>query len=369
MNKGRKIVKAIVLGVMIVSMAATVNATNLNDQADQLEDDRNELVSEQKRLEQKLANLTESMKQAESEIAAMRAEIEAVEESLVQAKVDENSQYERMKIRIQYMYENNNTNFLQLLMESDNLTDFLSTAEYVRKMSEYDRDKLDEFAVTIRSIEDKEAQLQADYQRLSELQVSIAEQSKEAERLLSENASELASLNRELDDIRQQIKQAEEESKKQQEQEEANKPSNKPATGTTKPPATSGNGKFTHPCPGLSYISSTFSEVRDGVNDPNPHKGVDMAAAKGTPIYAAAAGKVLYARWSSTAGYWVVIDHGDGFVTKYMHMFEAPYVSEGQRVKKGQHIGGVGNTGNSFGNHLHFQVELHGKAVNPMKYL
>ncbi len=373
MNKGRKIMKGLVLGVMIVSMAVTVNATNLNDQANQLEDDRDTLVSEQKSLEQKLAQLTESMRQAEEEIAAKREEIEAVEEALVQAKVDENSQYESMKIRIQYMYENNNTNFLQLLMESDNLTDFLNTAEYVRKMSEYDRDKLDEFAMTVRSIEDKEAQLQADYQYLSDLQVSIAAQCEEAEQLLYEKSSELVALDDELEDIRKQIERAEEEEKKQQEQIEANNSSNtsvtKPSSGTTKPPVVSGNGMFTHPCPGLSYISSTFSEVRDGVNDPNPHKGVDMAAGRGTPIYAAAAGRVVYARWSSSAGYWVVIDHGDGLVTKYMHMFEAPYVSEGQQVKKGQHIGGVGNTGNSFGNHLHFQVELNGKAVNPMNYL
>ena len=79
---------------------------------------------------------------------------------------------------------------------------------------------------------------------------------------------------------------------------------------------------------------------------------------------AAAAGTVLIARYSSSAGYWVVIDHGNGLTTKYMHMFEMPYVREGQKVVKGQHIGGVGTTGQSTGNHLHFQVSLNGNVID-----
>ncbi len=360
--------KCAVAGVLVFSMALTVQATNLQNQKDQIEDERNEVAAEQQSLEAKVNRLSASMKQAEADIAAKHAEIEATEEELLQAKIDENRQHESMKARIRYMYENNNVNWIQLFMESDNLTDFLTTAEYISKMSEYDRNKLNEFAMTVRSVEEKDLQLQAEYKKLSELQETIQAQKTEAEQLLREKSSELDGLNAQLKEIRAQIKKAEEEEKRQQPQQSTqSKPNNN--TSTQRPPVTSGNGRFTHPCPGLSYISSTFSEVRDGVNDPNPHKGVDMAAERGTPIYAADAGTVLYARWSTSAGYWVVIDHGDGLITKYMHMCEQPSVSEGQWVARGQHIGGVGNTGNSFGNHLHFQVELNGKTVNPMKYL
>lgn len=373
--KGNRLIKSIAAGVLVLSVALTANATNLQNQKDQIEDERNEAVAEQQSLEARVNSLTRSMKQAEADIAAKRAEIEATEEELLQAKIDENSQYESMKTRIRYMYENNNVNMIQLFMESDNLTEFLTTAEYITKMSEYDRDKLDEFSMTVRAVEEKELQLQAEYQKLSDLQETIAAQRKEAQHLLDEKSSELANLNDQLKDIRNQIKKAEEEAKRQQPQEPANSSSNQPSNNTStntskpKPPVVTGNGRFTHPCPALKYISSTFSEVREDVGNTAPHKGVDFAANAGTPIYAADAGKVLYARWSDSAGYWVVIDHGDGLVTKYMHMYQHPSVSEGARVVKGQYLGGVGNTGNSYGNHLHFQVELNGKAVDPMKYL
>ena len=119
----------------------------------------------------------------------------------------------------------------------------------------------------------------------------------------------------------------------------------------------------------MSWQSSYFGEVRQGIGDTRPHKGHDYAAAEGTPIYAAAAGTVITAGYSYSAGYWVVINHGNGLVSKYMHMYAMPAVRAGQRVAKGQYIGGVGTTGQSTGNHLHFQVEEYGVAVNPSKYM
>lgn len=127
-----------------------------------------------------------------------------------------------------------------------------------------------------------------------------------------------------------------------------------------------GNGQFTHPCPGMTYQSSYFGEVREF--ELGGHKGNDYAAPQGTPTYAAAAGTVKIAGWSDSAGNWVVIDHGNGLVTKYMHHSRV-LVSAGQTVRKGQQIGEVGSTGQSTGPHLHFQVEVDGVAVHPDKYL
>ncbi len=128
----------------------------------------------------------------------------------------------------------------------------------------------------------------------------------------------------------------------------------------------SGSGYFTHPCPGMTYQSSYFGEVRSF--DSRPHKGNDYAAPTGTPTYAAAAGTVITAGWSNSAGNWVVISHGNGLVTKYMH-HSSICVSAGQRIAKGQQIGYVGSTGYSTGAHLHFQVELNGRPVNPNNYM
>lgn len=127
-----------------------------------------------------------------------------------------------------------------------------------------------------------------------------------------------------------------------------------------------GNGIFTHPCPGMTMQTSYFGEIREF--EVGGHKGNDYAAPVGTPTYAAADGVVTVSGWSDSAGYWVVIDHGGGLVTKYMHHSRLT-ISQGVAVRKGQQIGEVGSTGMSTGPHLHFQVEEDGVPVSPDKYL
>lgn len=124
-------------------------------------------------------------------------------------------------------------------------------------------------------------------------------------------------------------------------------------------------GTFANPCPG-AVVSSNFGmrEFRNSF-----HKGIDLATGNyNIPVYAAEAGTVTVAGTSDTAGNWVVIDHGNGLVTKYMHN-DKIYVTAGQHVEKGQQIALSGSTGDSTGNHLHFQVEENGVAVDPAPYL
>ena len=124
-------------------------------------------------------------------------------------------------------------------------------------------------------------------------------------------------------------------------------------------------GDFADPCPGAQLTSGFgWREFRNSY-----HKGIDLGTgSENIPVYAAAAGTVITAGWSDSAGNWVVIDHGDGLVTKYMHHKEI-YVEKGERVEKGQQIGLSGTTGDSTGNHLHFQLEINGAAVDPLPYL
>ena len=120
---------------------------------------------------------------------------------------------------------------------------------------------------------------------------------------------------------------------------------------------------MTWPLPGYSRLSTHFGEVIYG----NPHYAIDIPAPKGTPIVAAADGTVLLAGWNNSYGYWALINHSDGISTVYAHMTEGSLaVSPGQTVKKGQTIGGVGNTGFSFGNHLHFEVRTTAHRGHPL---
>ena len=375
MIKGKRLISGFLIGIMVISLALTAGATDIKDmkkEQQQLQEQRDEAASQEKSLSAKVKALSQSMNQTEQKLGKKRAEIAEAEQELIMAKVDEAEQYESMKLRIRYMYENGNVNLIELFLESEGITDFLNKAEYIRNISEYDREKLDEFQVTVQKVEDKELLLQGEYQELQNLQDSLAQQSKEAKQLLATKTSELAKIDADLKKIKNQISNAEAEAQRQKPSSNNNASGSGGSTNSSaqaKPPVVSGNGYFTHPCPGMSYQSSYFGEVRQGIGDTKPHKGHDYAASSGTPIYAAAAGTVIIAGWSDSAGYWVVISHGNGLVTKYMHMYQSPLVSSGQKVVKGQHIGGVGTTGQSTGNHLHFQVEVDGVAVNPSIYM
>ena len=137
--------------------------------------------------------------------------------------------------------------------------------------------------------------------------------------------------------------------------------------GTKERPTWHPTGSFRWPVSGR--ITSYFGGRKSpgGIGSTN-HKGLDIAAPKGTPVYASDGGTVTYSGWMSGYGYTVRIDHGNGYVTFYAHNSRL-LVSVGQHVHKGQQIAKVGSTGNSTGNHCHFEIRYNGVAKNPLNYL
>lgn len=417
MKKGRKLISGMLSGVLIISLALPVNATEVQEaqqKVDQLESQKETAEAEQNSLQAQVNELSGAIRQSTEDLAQKKEEIDVAEQELVNAKVEENEQYDSMKLRIKYMYEKGNINLIEVFMEAESFSDFVNKAEYIAQLTRYDREKLEEFQETVEQVKEKEEALQVEYEELAEIQDSLSAQKAEAETLLSQKSSELAAIEADLTQMQVQLQAAQEAERKRQEaieaeaqrqaalkaQEEARLAAEKKAqeelkaqqassssstsssssssssgsvsssnSSSSSSVVVSGSGYFTHPCPGMSYQSSYFGEVRLGIGDTTPHKGHDYAASAGTPIYAAAAGTVVIAGYSYSAGYWVVINHGNGLVSKYMHMCEMPMVSAGSRVAKGQQIGKVGTTGQSTGNHLHFQVELNGVAVNPSNYM
>ena len=378
---------ALSVGTVLPVHAETVQ--DAQNAVDQLQQQKDSVQAEKTTVETELKKIAEEMEKTQSKLDAKQAEITEAEENLVQAKVEENTQYQSMKIRIKYMYENGNMEFIEVLADSENISDFLNKTEYISKLSEYDRDKLKEFQKTVKAVEEQEAALQKEYEELNTLQTDLVNQQTQAQTLLNEKDVQLADLSSQLGSKMETLQKLVEEEKRrqeeaaeaarqqqlqQQEQQNQNNSNNNTGSGTgggstVTPPSSgnvsSGSGYFTHPCPGMSYQSSYFGEIREF--EVGGHKGNDYAAPTGTPTYAAAAGRVIIAGYSSSAGNWVVIDHGNGLVTKYMH-HSSICVSAGQYVERGQQIGAVGSTGQSTGPHLHFQVELNRVAVSPDQY-
>ena len=382
MIKGKRLLSLLLVTVLFFSMAFQVQATSYSDlkkKADKLEEQKEDAEKAGEKLEEKKEEAEKAKKELAKELNALlseseelqkkidkkEAEISEKEEELIGARNDENDQYESMKKRIKFMYENGNAQLIEILLNSENFGDFLNKAEYVSSISDYDRDMLKVFQKVTKEVKEQEQILKEEYLDMEEMQDQLIANQESLENLMETKASEIAALEGELAENEEKIaklKKAAETARRKQ-QEALN------TGGTAGDSLISGNGYFTHPCPGYTRISSYFGYREQPLPGASTnHKGMDFAAPTGTPIYAAAAGTVVTARYSGNAGNMIVINHGDGIVTIYMHC-HAMYVTAGQKVTKGQNIAIVGNTGNSTGPHLHFQVELNGVPVNPLNYL
>ena len=158
---------ALSVGTVLPVHAETVQ--DAQNAVDQLQQQKDSVQAEKTTVETELKKIAEEMEKTQSKLDAKQAEITEAEENLVQAKVEENTQYQSMKIRIKYMYENGNMEFIEVLADSENISDFLNKTEYISKLSEYDRDKLKEFQKTVKAVEEQEAALQKEYEELKSL--------------------------------------------------------------------------------------------------------------------------------------------------------------------------------------------------------
>ena len=337
-------------------------------------------------------------------IDAVKTSIAQTEINLSDAQTTEANQYSSMKLRIQYMYENGDESFLDILFSSDSMIDFLNNAEYISEISKYDREKLIEYGETkdritnlLANLETQKSELEtqeAKYEtELGELeeQKSVLDSKKSEQEVLQASYTDLYNAkNNELSNLESQ--QSDTEYKKQlalkeveeQEQlvEQARKEYaawlaelarlNKDADAAVAAKLAEINVTgFTWPVPGFNRITSQFGmRMHPILGYEKLHDGTDISGAgiNGTPILAAYSGTVVLAQSYWGYGNCVKIDHGGGVVTLYAHA-SAILVSVGQQVNAGDTIALVGSTGNSTGPHLHFSLIIKGEFVNPLDYV
>ena len=331
-----------------------------------------ELDASLTQLEQELDDLAGQISGKEQEIAAAGEELEA-------AKAAEEEQYQAMKLRIRYMYERGETSFLDLLFESESISELLNRAEYISQISSYDREKLTEYVQEKEDIAVREAALETERQELLALQESTEARQESMETLLAEKQAQLADYDSQIAGAQDQISAYEADIQAQEEkiraieaemkrrEEEARKQAEE--AGKTYTPVSLGNISFIWPCPSSSRITSQFggrSSPTEGAS--TNHKGVDIGASSGSDILAAASGTVSICTYSVSAGNYIMFDHGGGISTVYMHC-SSLLVSAGEKVTQGQVIAKVGSTGYSTGPHLHFGIRADGAYVNPLQYV
>ncbi len=330
-------------------------------------------------LDGKLNELSAQMTELTDALKGKEEAIRKTEQALSEAQALVDSQYESMKTRIKFMYEKGNTAYLEMLFSAESFADMLNKAGYINELSKYDRNMLLEYQETQAEIENLKGELQQEKEELVEIQEGVKANQQSVQTLMDAKTEELNSFENQITSKEELMKEYEEEiaaqdneikalesavaaEKKRLEEEAEN-------TGEEVRTQNYDGGQFVWPCPSYTRISSDYGyRIHPTLGVEKFHNGVDMAASAGSAILAAYGGTVVSASYNSTMGNYVMIDHGDGLFTIYMHASQL-LVSAGQKVEAGAQIALVGSTGRSTGPHLHFSVRLNGSYVSPWNYL
>ena len=341
--------------------------SDVKEEIDSLKTEKNTIQKYINQLDKKFDNLTAEIEEFEKKIEEKKTDIEETKKKLEEAKIACDEQYASMKLRIQFIYENPSASLFELVLTSDSVSEALNRADYVFAMSDYERQMMDKLVKTKEEIELQEITLEAELEELDMMQDELEKQKVKVNASINEKkgelrskAAEITSANAEQSDYQAQLK----------EQEKLLNEIEDQIARAANPEAYEGEVTgFIWPCPAYTRISSYFGPRPQPVPGASTnHKGIDLAAPYGADILASASGVVTTAKYSASAGNYVVIAHGNGMSTVYMHA-SSLLVSVGQNVRQGQVIAKVGSTGYSSGNHLHFGVIKNGTYVNPLNYI
>ena len=404
MSKKGKAVKMLcsilLIASMTVSYQSSVFAALTNDFIEESEGKKKEAEDNQKAVEGKLSQVKQMLKEVQNiksaldqamveadakledlnnsveilnaDITKLEEEIATTQAELIVAESVKEKQYYTMKKRIQYMYEKGNKNYIELLFTAGSFSDFLNTAEFVNKISKYDREMLNSYMDTVKDIEEKEAKLLIQEEELTKKHEALTLQLAAVENEMEQKQDAINMYTADINNKEAAIKEYEAYIAEQKAVVEALEAAilaeKKRLAEENKSAITYDGGQFAWPAPNYTRISDEYGErIHPILGTKQFHNGLDMAAPGGSPILAAYDGEVVAADYSATMGNYVMINHGDGLITIYMHA-SALEVSKGQVVVRGEEIAKVGTTGRSTGNHLHFSVRKDGSYVNPWNY-
>lgn len=347
----------------------------------ELENAKTALTGDVVELDSQMSEVSNDLLEVQNLLDTKEAELEKTTKELAQAKIDVEKQYEDMKLRIKFMYENGTMSYIQILLSSGSFSELLNKAEYIEQVSEYDRNMLQTYQDNRDKITRLEKDLKDQKEVLEQVKGDVEAKQTEMAGLISDKQTEIEGYESDIQNKEEAIKEyeamiAEQDSTIKALEASVAAAKAKRTQMTVSDNSTNaadqphyGGGAFVWPAPSYTRISDDYGyRTHPILGIQKFHSGVDMAAPSGSSILAAADGTVVAATYNATMGNYVMIDHGNGLYTIYMHA-SALYVSSGQSVSAGSTIAAVGSTGRSKGAHLHFSVRQNGSYVSPWNYL
>ena len=360
--------------------------SELRDQFQANENEMLNMVAEKDLIDQEIAILTEKIDNINAQIMSYGLLIADKQDELDKAQKDLRELTQKHKERIQAMEEEGELSYWEVLFKANSFADLLDRLNMVQEIAASDRRRMAELSAAADRVAETQAELNSEKEELEQskaeldaAQLVLEQKRLEADELLRKlvaKGAEFQALIDESEDLQDElmaeIAQAEKDLKTAEYQEWLATyvpPTTRPGNDTTPSIQAPSSSGWVCPVPYYTLTSPFGMRIHPISGKWKMHNGVDMSAAQGTPIYAAKSGKVTTASYQAGgAGYYVSINHGDGFSSIYMHMTHF-IVAPGQYVTAGQVIGYVGSTGGSTGPHLHFGISYNGSYVNPMNYI
>lgn len=395
MNKKLRFIAAVVVSCSL--MSSTVLADDLSDakskskeietqiesnkaKVSELEENRDNILSEISELDNNMDKLYSEVNNLQAQISQSTNKIEELEERSSELKKELEANKKVMDKRLRVLYKNNGTSYIEILLSAEGFSDFFEKIDIINTLISFDNEEINKFKANQeeldknieasseekKTLENAKAIVDANLEELNakkdkktKLMAKAENELGTAEKLLAQNEAESEEI---LASITAMEKAASRPSRGGSSSQSNTKPSNSGSSSSQ----VSTNGMYS--ITGTRYaITSPFGYRTSPVGRGQEfHKGIDIGAPYGAPVYSLKAGTVTYAGWMEGYGNVVVVSHGD-ISTLYAHNSSLS-VSVGQTVVGGQQLSNVGSTGWSTGPHIHFEVIKNGTNIDPAPY-
>lgn len=376
---------AAILTLSFLSMTFTAApATSVEDARDKIQqsqDRREELekllaaskkeeesyMDQKEILEQQLGELNSEISAYDELISDLDTQIASMEQSIADAEVSYQENIDKFKAQARATYEQGEITYLDVLLGSESFSDFLLRLDYVKQVALYEKELLNTITESIQTIKNSKAEVEAKRSEQVSARDSVAERKKTVQDKNSDLQSLVNKMNSNQEYYNKLIQQ------EAANEEKLNQWIQKELSGREESDVVYDNGEWLWPVErgnSYHYVSSGYG-WRTLRGKTSFHYAIDIAVPRNTKVLASKSGEVIYSGWKNGGYGWLVqIDHGNGYITYYLHLNSKPPVSVGQRVEKGQVIGYVGMTGGtSTGYHLDIRFYVNGSHKNPLNYL
>lgn len=343
---------------------------DLNSKISDIKKQKTDVTTEINSMDQQMNDIQKKIDDYNSKIASKQGEIKVATDELDKTEEDFKKQKQLYATRIRAMYMNGSAGYLEILLSADSFSDFVSRADVVKKVMNYDRSIIQKIKDKQKQIEDKKKVLVADNAQLVKLQKDTTTQKNQMSGMENQKKQLFAKLDSNQKTLEDEVA---------AEKKSSDALSSQIKSILASRASTSGNSSRGGSSGTYSGSKSAVLKVGGPITCPfgpriHPitgryeiHTGVDIGVPTGTAVFAMSSGTVIISEGGGAYGNHVVIDHGSGITSLYGHCSKL-LVSVGQHVSAGQEIAISGSTGWSTGPHLHFEVDVNGNPVNPMPY-